>query len=273
MVDDPACRTSRAPWRSRPPGRGRPGRARWRRRRCRAGRSRARPARSAARRPPRRAGGRPATRTPSKRIVAVAEPVRPILRSGGSATRPSLSAGTRKQEMPLLVLGGAGHDLVEVGVPAVGRPGLRAVEDVVVAVPPCRRPHRGGVGARVRLGEAVGAQQRAAEHLGEPALLLLLGAAGDEPEAGQGVHGDADARRSTRPRRSPPAPAGRPRRADRRRRTPRRTAARAPPARRASRTRRGGTSPRPRPRRCGGAAPWSRSHGRAGSARRTPRWA
>ncbi len=41
------------------------------------------------------------TRTLSKRIVAVAEPVRPILRSGGSAERPSVEAGTRKQEMPL----------------------------------------------------------------------------------------------------------------------------------------------------------------------------
>ena len=40
-------------------------------------------------------------RTSSKRIVAVADPVRPILRSGGSALSPSESAGTRKQEMPL----------------------------------------------------------------------------------------------------------------------------------------------------------------------------
>ena len=40
------------------------------------------------------------TRAPSKRIVAVAEPVRPIFRSGGSASRPAVSAGTRKHEMP-----------------------------------------------------------------------------------------------------------------------------------------------------------------------------
>ena len=40
-------------------------------------------------------------RTSSNRIVAVAEPVSPIFRSGGSALRPSVSAGTRKQEMPL----------------------------------------------------------------------------------------------------------------------------------------------------------------------------
>ena len=40
-------------------------------------------------------------RTLSKRIVAVAEPVRPILRSGGSALRPSVEAGTRKHEIPL----------------------------------------------------------------------------------------------------------------------------------------------------------------------------
>jgi hypothetical protein len=34
-------------------------------------------------------------------MVAVADPVRPIFRSGGSAYRPGASAGTRKQEMPL----------------------------------------------------------------------------------------------------------------------------------------------------------------------------
>ena len=33
-------------------------------------------------------------------VLAVAEPVRPILRSGGSAESPSVEAGTRKQEMP-----------------------------------------------------------------------------------------------------------------------------------------------------------------------------
>ena len=37
---------------------------------------------------------------PSKFIVAVGEPVSPILCSGGSAVSPSASAGTRKQEMP-----------------------------------------------------------------------------------------------------------------------------------------------------------------------------
>ena len=45
----------------------------------------------------------------------------------------------------------------------------------------------------MRLGEAVGAEQLAAEHVRQPPPLLLLGAAGGQAEAGQRVHGDADA--------------------------------------------------------------------------------
>ncbi len=39
-------------------------------------------------------------RTPSKRSMVVCEAVSPIFRSGRSALRPGVSAGTRKQEMP-----------------------------------------------------------------------------------------------------------------------------------------------------------------------------
>ena len=65
---------------------------------------------------------------------------------------------------------------------------------------------------------------------GQPPLLLLLGAAGDQAEAAQRVHRDADADAGPDRRRSPRAPAGRPRRAGRRRRTPRGRAGRAAPA-------------------------------------------
>ncbi len=109
------------------------------------------------------------------------------------ADSPSASAGTRKQEIPLDALAGARHHLVEVGEAAVRGPGLGALDDPVVAVAARGRAHRGGVGAGVRLGEAVGAEQLAAEHVGQPALPLLLGAEGGQPVAGQRVHGDADA--------------------------------------------------------------------------------
>ena len=170
----------------RPPG---PGRSRPRRSRavrCRApARAIRRPSPSA---PSRRSTG---TRTPSKRIVAVAEPVRPIFRSGGSALSPVGVGGDEEAGDPVAVVAGAGHHLVEVGVAAVGRPCLRAVQDVVVAVAPGARAHRGGVGAGVRLGQAVGAEQVAAEHVGQPALALLVGAGRDQAEARQGVHADA----------------------------------------------------------------------------------
>ncbi len=183
------------------------------------------------------------TRTLSKRIVAVAEPVRPILRSGGSADEAL--GGGRDEEAgdAVAVVGGARHHLVEVGVAAVGGPGLRAVEDVGVAVAARGRPHRGGVGAGVRLGEAVGAEQVAAEHVGQP-----LGAAARRCRSRPGRSRTARAprrrrRRTTTRRRSPRAPGGRPRRAGRRRRSPRGRAATAgPPGRACAKTSRGKVS-------------------------------
>ena len=89
------------------------------------------------------------------------------------------------------VVGGAGHDGVEVRVSAVRGPGLRAVDDVVVAVADRAGAQGGRVGSGVRLGEAVGAQQLAPEHLRQPGA-LLVGAEAGQREAGQHVHGDAD---------------------------------------------------------------------------------
>ena len=128
------------------------------------------------------------------------------------------------------VVGGAGHHLVEVGVAAVGGPGLRAVDDVGVAVAARRRTHRGGVGAGVRLGEAVGAEQLAAEHVGQP---LSPSAPRCRTRRGRSTTGRARRRRRrprTTRRRSPRAPGGRPRRAGRRRRPPRGRAGTSRPA-------------------------------------------
>ena len=105
--------------------------------------------------------------------------------------------GGRHQEArdPVAVVGRAGHDLVEVGVAAVRRPGLGAVEDVGVAVAAGRRTHRRGVGAGVRLGEAVGAEQVTAQHVGQPLGALLVGAEVGQAEAGERVHRHPDADR------------------------------------------------------------------------------
>nr|BFE56650.1 hypothetical protein GCM10020063_011760 [Dactylosporangium thailandense] len=86
---------------------------------------------------------------------------------------------------------GAREDVVEVGLAGVGDPGLGAAHGP--AVRPGRGPglEGGGVGAAVRLGEAVGAEPLAAEHLGQQLLALLGGAEGGEGVAGEGVHGDA----------------------------------------------------------------------------------
>ena len=134
------------------------------------------------------------TRTPSKWSWAVGEPFMPIFFSGAAALRPSASPGTRKAVMPAgALLAGAGHDGVEVGDAAVGDPGLGAGDHPVVAVPDRPGAQGGGVGAGGGLGEAVRAEQSAAEHRGQVLGLLLLGAVGGERVAGEGVHADAEA--------------------------------------------------------------------------------
>ena len=193
--------------------------------------------------PRRRLGGDPYAVEAHRGGVRAGQAHLALGRVGGQARRRRPGPGSRRCRGRLRLVAGAGHDLVEVGVAAVGGPGLGAVEDVVVAVAPGRRTHRGRVGAGVGLGEAVGAEQVAGEHVGQPLLLLLLGALGDQPEAGQCVHRDPDADRG-------------PDRADllehlqvdlvgerRRRRTPRGRAARAGRSCRASGRRRAGRSP------------------------------
>jgi len=91
------------------------------------------------------------------------------------------------------VVAGPGHHRVEVGVAAVGGPGLGAGDDVLLALSPGPSGHRGRVGTGMRLAQAVGAQQLAAEQVRQEPLPLLLGAAGEQPEAGEGVYRDADA--------------------------------------------------------------------------------
>src|SRR5439155_19981522 len=51
---------------------------------------------------------------------------------------------------------------------------LRAVEDVLVALAPRRRPHRGRVGAGAGLGQRVGRQPLARGELGQVTPLLLV---------------------------------------------------------------------------------------------------
>ena len=62
----------------------------------------------------------------------------------------------------------------DVGDRAVGDPGLLARQDPAVAVAPGAGPHRAGVGAEVRLGEAEAPDRLAAGEEGDPAVLLLL---------------------------------------------------------------------------------------------------
>lgn len=87
---------------------------------------------------------------------------------------------------------GAGHRAVEVGVPAVGDPRLGAVHHVALAVQVGPGAQRGGVGAGLRLGEAVRAELLAAQHAGQPALALRVGAEGGQRVAGQRVHADPE---------------------------------------------------------------------------------
>ena len=81
---------------------------------------------------------------------------------------------------------------VEVGVPAVGDPGLLAAGQPAVVAVLRGGPHGGGVGAGVRLGQAVGAEQLPAHHVGQQVAALGLGAEPVDREAGQRVHADAE---------------------------------------------------------------------------------
>src|SRR5437879_5237040 len=71
---------------------------------------------------------------------------------------------------------GLGKDQEVVGHIGQADPGLLAVENVEVAVAACGGLHAGGVGAAVRLGQAVASQLRATGLRREVLLLLLLAA-------------------------------------------------------------------------------------------------
>ncbi|MCO5556213.1 hypothetical protein L7F22_009759 [Adiantum nelumboides] len=68
----------------------------------------------------------------------------------------------------------------QVGVDPVGDEGLRAVDDVVVAVADRRRRHRRQVRADARLGHGDGEDRLAADDARQPALPLLVGTVGEQ---------------------------------------------------------------------------------------------
>ena len=77
---------------------------------------------------------------------------------------------------------------------AVRDPGLGAVDHVAVALE-ARSGHQSGrIRAALRLGQAVGTEQLAAEQVGQPAVLLCVGAVGRQGKTRQHVdayaHGD-----------------------------------------------------------------------------------
>ncbi len=125
-----------------------------------------------------------------------ARPSHPSCARAVALESPAVSASASRHEIPRgAVVGGAHHEVVEVGHSPVGDPRLRAGDDVVVALAHGAGLQRRGVGARRRLGQAVGAEQLAAEHVGQPALLLLVGAVRRDREAGERVHGHRHAHR------------------------------------------------------------------------------
>ena len=111
-----------------------------------------------------------------------------------------LARGEQARDAAGTLAAGTHHEVVEVRQPAVRDPGLRAGDHVVVAVGRGARLQRGGVGARLRLGQAVRAQQLPGEHVRQPGLLLLRGAVRRQREARQRVHGHADTDREPRVR-------------------------------------------------------------------------
>ena len=139
----------------------------------------------------------------------------PILCSGGAADSPGVPASTSRQEMPRgPVVAGADHHGVEVGLAAVGDPGLGAVDHVR------QSPSRRGAPACVSAAASepdCGSDRQYAPSSSPPSMsgsqrvALLVGAERGQRVAGQRVHADARCRRSARRRPAPRAPAGRPR--------------------------------------------------------------
>ena len=85
-----------------------------------------------------------------------------------------------------------GEQCVEIGPPAVGDPRLRSVDDVAVVGLGGRTPQRGRVRTGLWFGEAVGADLLTRQHAGQPPLLLLLAAEGQQRVRREAVHADRD---------------------------------------------------------------------------------
>ena len=90
------------------------------------------------------------------------------------------------------VVGRARERRVEVGVAGVGDPRLRALQQVCRAVRDRAGAHRADVRTGTRLGQGVGAQLVAAEHLAAAGSPAARGCQGGQRETGEGVHARAD---------------------------------------------------------------------------------
>src|ERR1700744_3555986 len=75
----------------------------------------------------------------------------------------------------------------------VSYPRLGAGDDVIVTLPHRPGTHGSRIGAGVCFGQAVGAEQIAAEQIGKPGLFLVTGAGVEQSETRQGVHAGPDA--------------------------------------------------------------------------------
>ena len=87
-----------------------------------------------------------------------------------------------------------GHDGGDVGA-GVGDEGLGTVDDPLIAVEAGLGAGGAGVGAGLGLGQAEGRERATGHQVGQPALLLLLGAVGEDrvdPEPDTGRQRDAD---------------------------------------------------------------------------------
>ena len=133
----------------------------------------------------------------SKNTSPVVEPLMPIFGSMRPTEKPGRSASTTKAEMPECPAAGVGlrEHGVEPGHARVGDEALRAVEDVLVAVPPRLRAHRRRVGARARLGQRVRGQPLARGQLGQEARLLLVRRRQLDRQRAELLHGEDEAAR------------------------------------------------------------------------------
>ena len=136
-------------------------------------------------------------RQSSKASSPVVEPEIPIFGSSRVDREPGRVGldDERRDARVARVRIGLREDGVELGDAGVRDEALAAVEDVLVAVAPGRRPHRGGVGAGAGLGQRVGGQPLPGREPRQVALLLLLRAGELEPERAELLHGEQQAAR------------------------------------------------------------------------------